>query len=123
MAGARNGRWLVGLAAVMVTACGSPGTRSAGPAAFATCAGCHSTAPGGKRGLGPNLYGVVGRSAGQAPGFSYSPALRDSGILWSAATLDRFLADPTAMVPGTRMRARTRSAEDRRAIIAYVERP
>ncbi|MDX3926039.1 MAG: cytochrome c family protein [Shinella sp.] len=83
------------------------------------CGACHQIATP-RNGVGPNLQGVVGRTAGTAEGFRYSPALRDSGITWSAETLDTFLTNPTAMVRGTRMAQRFSNADERRAIIEFL---
>ncbi|WP_435416876.1 c-type cytochrome [Parerythrobacter aurantius] len=92
-----------------------------GKAAFASCAACHSVEPGAPSGVGPNLHGVVGRKAGAVEGFAYSDALKRSGLTWSAAELDAFLADPAARVPGTAMAAGAVSEEaTRKAIIAYL---
>jgi cytochrome c len=66
------------------------------------CAACHSRA-GVAKGFAPYLVGVVGRRAGSAPGFSYSPALRNSGIVWSEDNLMKWIANAPAMVPGTPM--------------------
>lgn len=75
---------------------------SSRPPAFAQCAGCHSTEPG-KTLFGPSLAGVAGRPAGSLPGYAYSPALKNSKLVWNAATLDRWLTSPQKTVPGTRM--------------------
>jgi len=72
------------------------------PQAFAVCAGCHSTEPGHMR-LGPSLAGVAGRNAGTLPGYTYSEALKASGLTWNAATLDKWLTSPQKTVPGTKM--------------------
>jgi cytochrome c len=66
------------------------------------CTACHSNQQG-KNIVGPSLYGVVGRKAGQIPGFHYSEANRSSGLTWDAATLDRYLTSPRGVVPGTLM--------------------
>lgn len=85
------------------------------------CQACHSLSEGGPNQVGPNLFGIFGRAAGQAPGFNYSPALRESGITWSATELDRWLADPTGYLPGTTMVfAGYQSAEDRDALIGFL---
>ncbi len=72
------------------------------PQAFAVCAGCHSTEPGQMR-LGPSLAGVAGRKAGSLPGYTYSEALKASGLTWNEATLDKWLTSPRETVPGTKM--------------------
>lgn len=91
-----------------------------GAQAFAQCSTCHSVEANGPRRVGPSLHNVIGRKAGSLAGFSYSPALRDSGVTWSPQTLDQFLQNPKAMVPGTRMAVFVRDPEQRRAIIAYL---
>ena len=63
---------------------------------------------------------MVGRVAGSTEGFNYSPALRDSGITWAPETLDTYLANPTAMVRGTRMVQRFNNADERRVIIEFL---
>lgn len=75
---------------------------AARPAVFAQCASCHSVEPG-KNGLGPSLAGVVGLKAGHDPKFAYSTQMRQSGLTWDEATLDRYLKDPRGTVPGTKM--------------------
>lgn len=72
------------------------------PAAFLQCAACHSVEPG-RNGVGPSLAGVAGRKAAMLPGFNYSTALKNSGLTWNEANLDRWLASPQRAVPGTRM--------------------
>ncbi len=83
------------------------------------CAVCHAPAPG-TAGQGPALGGVAGRRAASGPNFPYTKALTDSGLTWNAATLDRFLANPTTAVPGTNMVIVVPKAEDRRDLIAYL---
>jgi glucose/arabinose dehydrogenase len=82
------------------------------------CALCHATGQGG--GQGPGLGGVVGRVAASAPGFGYSRGLRASGLTWDGPTLDRFLAAPAQVVPGTTMPQLVRDARERRMIIAFL---
>lgn len=86
-----------------------------------SCRPCHGLAPGEESPMGPHLHGVFGRPAGQLPGFDYSPAMRESGIVWTPETLDAWLARPDGFLPGNDMAfAGFRSAEDRRALIAYL---
>ncbi|GGC11257.1 c-type cytochrome [Pseudoduganella buxea] len=82
----------------------SPGDPVAGAAAFRKCASCHQVGPSARAVFGPDLNGVMGRRAGTSAGYAYSPALKQSGIVWNDATLARFLRDPDDMVPGTKMR-------------------
>ena len=91
-----------------------------GSAIFAErCALCHSVRDG--NGQGPGLAGIVGRTAGTGRGYGYTKALRDSGLRFDAATLDRFLDAPTDIVPGTRMVLAVPEAPDRAALIAYLK--
>ncbi|MBV9948789.1 MAG: c-type cytochrome, partial [Myxococcales bacterium] len=82
------------------------------------CGICH---PVGERSAqGPGLGGVLGRKAASAPGFGYSRALRSSGLTWDRPTLDRFLASPPALVPGTVMPMALPVEGERRDVIAYL---
>lgn len=73
------------------------------PASWNQCAICHKAEAGAPNGLGPNLHGIIGRTAGAVAGFSYSPAMKASGIVWDEAALDAYILKPQAKVPGTRM--------------------
>ncbi len=83
----------------------------------ARCAGCHSVAADR---VGPRHAGIFGRRAGSVAGFDYSDALRRSGLTWSAESLERWLADPEALVPGQRMGYRLGDAQARADIVAYL---
>jgi cytochrome c len=76
------------------------GDPAAGEKAFAPCKACHNFE---KNGVGPDLKGVVGRKAGTYEGYSYSAALKGSGLTWDEANLHEWLKDPKAKVPGTKM--------------------
>lgn len=78
-----------------------PAALARGATIYERCAACHAIE---RNRTGPQHCGLFGRRAGTAPGFSdYSDAMRHSGIVWDAKTLDRFLRNPAAMVPGTMM--------------------
>lgn len=78
------------------------GDAARGEKLFVECASCHAVA-NGENGVGPTLHGVFGRKAGQLANYRYSPALKQSGITWTAQTMDAFIADPQQMVPANRM--------------------
>ena len=67
------------------------------------CKVCHRIGEGAKNLVGPVLNGVVGRKAGTYPGYNYSEANKNSGVTWDEATLKKYLKDPKAVVPGTKM--------------------
>lgn len=90
------------------------------PASFTQCQICHAVEPG-QNGIGPSLAGVFGRGAGSVTGFSYTEGMRSSGLTWNQATLDRYLADPSGVVPGTTMAVGPLDAAQRRAIIEYLK--
>jgi len=91
------------------------------PQAFNQCTACHSTTPG-KTIIGPSLAGVYGHKAGQVPGFQFSDAMKNSGMVLNEKTLDAFLANPTAKVPGTTMAfAGVKDEDQREAIIDYLK--
>lgn len=99
---------------------------AAGKRAFLKCAACHAIAKGAPNKIGPNLFGVVGRKAGTAPGFRYSAAMKAKGsaIKWDAATLDKWLTRPSAVIPGTSMAfGGVPNAAERASIIAYLKKP
>lgn len=83
----------------------------------ARCGGCHDITANR---IGPRHAGLAGRKAGALADFDYSPALRASSVMWSAATLDRWLQDPEALIPGQRMGYRLSSPAERDAIIRYL---
>ena len=79
------------------------GDPAAGKTAFNQCRACHQVGPEAKNSVGPILNGVVGRKAGEEPGYNYSDANKSSGLTWDEATLREYLKNPRAKVPGTKM--------------------
>jgi cytochrome c len=128
-----RGRVLAWFAAVLM-ACGrvdgahaEDGDAARGQRVFQYCYACHSVDPNEKAQLqGPTLYHIIGRPAASLTGFDYSDAMKTraaTGLTWDAATLDAYVADPPAIVPGTRMSAPPlRDAQDRADLIAYLAR-
>jgi len=95
------------------------GDAAAGKQVFARCAACYSMASGENK-VGPSLAGVFGRKSGSEASFSYSAALKAANITWDENSLDQYLANPSANVPGTKMLVGLPSVADRQNIIAYL---
>ena len=74
-----------------------------GANSFKKCLPCHSIGPGAKNKIGPELNGLDGRKSGTVPGFNYSDANKNSGIVWDEATFKEYIKDPRAKIPGTKM--------------------
>lgn len=114
------GIWCILSGATAAPAAGADA--SAGKALFQQrCSVCHSAETADNGGAqGPSLAGILGRKAASAPQFSYTQALRDSNLVWEAANLQRFLASPTTVVPGTAMLIAVPEETDRDNLIAYL---
>ena len=82
------------------------------------CSGCHAI---DRDKEGPRLRGVYGRGAGKIPEFPYSDALKNSKLSWDAESLDRWLTNPDQLAPGNDMGFQVGSADERKAIIAYLK--
>ncbi len=93
-----------------------------GAAAFKKCAACHSIEKGGANGIGPNLWGVVGAKHAHMAGFSYSPALQTlADKAWDWASLDAWIKNPRAAIPGNKMAfAGVGKAQERADILVYL---
>ncbi|HIC80542.1 MAG TPA: c-type cytochrome [Kiloniellaceae bacterium] len=83
------------------------------------CIGCHSLAANR---IGPRHDDVFGREVGSLDDYDYSPALKQSTLVWDVESLDRWLADPEAFLPGQRMNFLVEAPEDRRDLIAFLMR-
>lgn len=110
----------VALALAAGTAPAAPGgDPKAGEAIYSRCAACHALAYDR---TGPRHCGLFGRRAGSVPEFDYSKAMKRSKIVWSEKTLERFLANPLAAVPGTSMGyAGVVDRKERADLIAYLK--
>ena len=97
------------------------GDAEAGKTAFRKCAICHPT-ESGKNTVGPSLFGIVGRKSASVENYSYSEAMKKFDRIWDPETLDAYLADPRATVPGTKMISPgIKDATERQDVIAYLE--
>jgi cytochrome c len=114
---ASAGLLVVGL--VAATAGSPPPEIAAGREIYERCGACHSLE---RDRVGPRHCGLFGRRAGSVPGFAYSEAMRNSGIVWNRQTLNAFLADPLGTVPGTFMTyAGIQDREERAQLLAFLE--
>jgi cytochrome c len=118
----RLGVWvaagLVGLGSSAALAAGDP---AQGEKVFNKCKVCH-TVEDQKNKIGPYLDGVVGRKAGTAEGYNYSEAMKNAGIVWDEANLDKYLAKPKDFVPHNKMAfIGLPKEEDRQNVIAYLK--
>lgn len=104
-------------AGISSAAAGPMGDAARGADIYKRCGGCHSLDTSR---VGPAHRTVYGRTAGTLDGYQYSAALKASGIVWNAETLDAWLTNPGKLVPGSRMGFRLSSAEDRADVIAYL---
>lgn len=118
----------VALAAAVVAVIAVPGAKAAdagkGEKLFRQCAACHAVGANAKHRIGPELNDVIGRTAGSAQGYRYSPAMKakgQEGLVWSETTLDQYLISPRAYVKGTKMSyAGLKREADRADLIAYL---
>src|ERR1700753_3310554 len=90
-------------ASILVTPALAAGDPVQGKAVFARCAICHNVEKDGGNGVGPNLFGVAGRKAASVDGFNYSGPMKASGITWTDDNLEKWIAGPAKMMPGTKM--------------------
>ncbi|WKW51532.1 c-type cytochrome [Rhodomicrobium lacus] len=112
---------MVGAALVWSASAYAAGDPVKGEQVFKQCKICHQVGPTAKPGVGPVQNNVVGAKAGSRPGFNYSDAMKNSGLTWDEATLDKYLENPKAIVPGTKMVfVGLKNPQDRADVIAYL---
>ncbi|THD78794.1 MAG: cytochrome c family protein [Phenylobacterium sp.] len=100
----------------------STGDLDNGEAKFAICKSCHTLTAGGPDMTGPNLNGVFGRKVASKPGYNYSDPMKAQAFTWDTDHLDKWLTDPKAMIPGTKMTfVGFKDPKDRIDVIAYLK--
>lgn len=116
---------LLSAAAVAVTASSvalAAGNTTNGANVFNRCAICHDNHKNGANRIGPNLFGIAGRKAATYPGFSYSGAMKNSGITWTNDKLSAYVTSPQQVVPGNKMAfAGISNPTERADLIAYLD--
>jgi cytochrome c len=111
---------IVMIALLPAVAARADGDPVRGEARFQECAACHRLEAAANE-VGPSLHGIFTRKAGELADFRYSPAMKRSGIVWTAQTIEQYIADPQAMIPANRMPySGMASAGDRADLVAYL---
>ena len=117
----RTGLITLALLAGSTAMANAAGDAKAGKSVFSRCAVCHTNDKGGGDGLGPNLFGILGRKAASREGFAYSPALKKAGLTWTDVNLTKWVAGPARVVPGTKMAfAGITSKKQQADVVAYL---
>lgn len=99
------------------------GDAAAGKSAFKKkCKTCHVVKDNGKNGLGPNLFGVIGRKAGSIASFKkYTDAMKGSGVVWDDVSITKMMENPSGFMPGSKMKSsKVDDAAKRANILAYL---
>jgi cytochrome c len=114
-------KWLIATAAAIASIpTAAAGDAALGAKLFNACKACHDIASPQKK-VGPSLQHVIGRKAGAVEGFTYSDAMKNSGLTWDEATLKAYLADPKGKIPGNKMPyAGMKKPDDLDNLLAYL---
>jgi cytochrome c len=113
---------LAAIALVASTAAASAQDVAAGEQSFKKCLPCHSVGEGAKNKVGPELNGLDGRKSGNAEGFNYTEANKNSGLTWNESVFKEYIKDPRAKIPGTKMVfAGIKSEEEVNNLWAYLK--
>lgn len=107
--------------AAVISTCGAAlaaGDAAHGEVLYQGCQDCHSIE---ENGVGPRHKGVFGRVAGTQPGYSYSNALKQSGVVWNEETLDKWLTNPQGFIPGVKMFYHLGKPQDRADVIEFLK--
>jgi cytochrome c len=118
-----SGCLMMAAASVVMLSAGTARAQDAdaGKKVFNQCRACHVLDQTTNR-VGPHLGGVIGRKAGSVEGFSYSEAMKNSGITWDEESLEKYLKDPKGAVPGNKMAfAGVKKDDDLKNLIAYLK--
>lgn len=98
------------------------GDAKAGEKVFNQCKTCHSL-DAGKNMVGPSLAGIFGRKAGTGAGFSYSSAMKDSGVVWDEKTIDKYIENPKTFIPNNKMAfVGLKQPKQREDVIEFLEK-
>ena len=119
-----SGCLMVAAASVLMLSVGTAWAQDvdAGKKVFNQCRACHQIGPTAKNAVGPELNGVIGRKAGSVEGFSYSDAMKNSGITWDEESLSKYLKDPKGFIAGNKMAfAGVKKDDDLKNLIAYLK--
>ncbi len=117
-------KWVVAAAALVAVPFGASAQDvEAGKGVFKKCAACHQIGPEAKNGLGPSLQCVAGKAAGHHEGFTYSDAVKNSGITWDDEHLLKWFEKDDAVIKGNKMifPAGIKNEEDRVNLLAYIK--